>query len=118
MVVEQTVENEDWQEEFLIDKPVNDSKYFSDPVPEGGLVYVTSFKFLNDGTKKQNKFGKQVVEFFIEHDGKEKILSVNITNFDILKAIAKAKPVVNKTVDWQRSGSTQKDTRRAIRFKQ
>ena len=116
MVNEQVIETEDWQEEFLIDKPVSDSRYFSDAVPEGQLVYTTKFKFKNDGTKKQNKFGKQVIEFFIEHEGKEKILSIGLTQFDVLKAIAKAKPITGKTVDWQRSGTTQKDTRRAIRF--
>lgn len=107
----------DWQEEYLAEKPVGDSKYFSDAVPEGQLVYTTIFKFLTEGEKQTNKFGKQVISFKILHEGKEKILDIGATQYEVLKVIAKAKPIINKEVEWQRSGTTQKDTRRAIKVK-
>lgn len=107
---------ETWEEEYLIDKPITDSKYFSDAVPEGQLVFTAKFKFLSEGEKKINKFQKSVISFRIEHEGKEKLLEIGTTQFDILKTIAKAKPITGKTVDYQRSGTTQKDTRRAIKL--
>lgn len=112
-----TVTNLDWQDEYLAERISTDSKYFSDSVPEGQLVYTTTFKFLSEGEKQVNKFGKQVVTFKIMHEGKEKVLDIGATQFDVLKVIAKARPIIGKEVEWQRSGATQKDTRRAIKVK-
>jgi hypothetical protein len=121
MVIEQKVEvansNGDWSDEYKGDRPVDNSKYFSDAVPEGKMSFKTTFKFLTEGNKITNKFNKTVIQFQILHEGKEKQLEISTTNFDILKTISQAKPIKDKEVEWERVGSTQKDTRRGITFK-
>lgn len=112
----QTDSNQDWAEGYKDDKPKNDSKYFSDTVPEGELIYSTKFTFKSEGEKKKNKWDNESITFKIEHEGKEKILEINGTNFDVLHTIAKNKPLTGKTVQWQRQGIGQKNTRRAIKF--
>ena len=114
--VKQTNSNGDWSDEYKGDKPQMDSKYFSDTVQKGELIFTTSFKFLNEGEKKTNKWGNNSIVFTISHEGKEKILEVNGSNFDVLHAISENKPITGKTVQWQRSGVGQKETRRAIKF--
>ena len=111
-----TNSNGDWSDEYKGEKPQLDSKYFSDAVQKGELFYATSFKFLDEGEKKTNKWGNTSIVFKITHEGKEKILEISGSNFDVLHAIAENKPVANKTVQWQRSGVGQKETRRAIKF--
>lgn len=120
MVIEQKVEvtnsNGDWSDEYKEEKQKTDSKYFSDTVPQGELFYSTKFVFKSEGEKKENKWGKESILFRIEHEGKEKLLEISGTNFDVLHTIAKNKPLVGKPVQWQRQGIGQKDTRRAIKF--
>ncbi len=106
----------DWSDEYKGDKPKRDSKYFSDAVPEGEIVFVTKFKFLNEGEKITNNWGKESIVFKIDHEAKEKVLEVSGSNFDVLNTIAKNKPLTGKDVSWQRSGVGQKETRRAIKF--
>jgi hypothetical protein len=114
--VKVTNSNGDWSDEYKGDKPKNDSKYFSDTVPTGDIVYTTKFKFLSEGNPKENKWGNKSIEFKIEHDGKEKVLEISGSNFDVLHDIAEHKPLIGKTVEWQRSGVGQKETRRKIKF--
>jgi hypothetical protein len=114
--IKQTNSNGDWSDKYKGDKPTQDSKYFSDTVQNGDLVYSTKFKFLNEGNPKQNKWGNESIEFKILHEEKEKTLEISGSNFDVLHEIAEHKPVLNKTVEWQRSGVGQKETRRKIKF--
>ena len=114
--VEATNSNEDWSDEYKGDKPKLEGKFFSDTVQSGELYYATKFKFKDEGNKKTNKWGNASIEFKIEHDGKEKILEISGTNFDVLHEISEHKPITNKTVEWQRSGVGQKETRRKIKF--
>jgi len=117
--INETNSNEDWANEFKGDQPANSGKYFSDKVEEGELSFKAQIKFLDEGQKETSKtpWGeKQVITFKIEHEGKEKIMQVGINQFDYLKAIAEAKPVTGKQAIVQRTGTTQKDTKRTIKF--
>jgi len=114
--VEVTNSNGDWSDEYKEENTKNDSKYFSDKVQEGELIFSTKFTFKSEGEKKTNKWNNESIVFLIEHEGKEKTLEISGSNFDVLHTIAKNKPLLNKTVQWQRQGLGQKDTRRAIKF--
>jgi hypothetical protein len=85
-------------------------------VPEGELSFRAEIEFKSEGEKVVNKFGKPVIRFSILHEGKEKVMEVGQNQYDYLKLVAEAKPLVNKKAIHQRSGSTQKDTRRTIKF--
>lgn len=118
---EKIVNTENWEEEFLADKPKTDSKYFSDTVPEGQLSFKKEFAFKSDGEQKINSYKNPVVNFIIEVDGKEKIWEVSKKQWEILKVIANKKKekgtLVGLKVNLERTGKTQTDTRRAIKFK-
>ena len=120
MVEEKIIEtNSDWAEEFQGDAPATDQKYFSDKVPEGELSFRTEITFLNEGTKETIKtpWGqREVITFKIQHEDKEKTMQVGTTQFDYLKIIAEHKPITNKKAIVQRTGTSQKDTRRTIKF--
>ena len=105
----------DWSDEYKGDKPKNDSNWFSDIVQEGELSYTAEITFKTEGEKTTNKFGKEVIRFLIEHEGKEKTMEVGTNQYDYLKILATNKPLVGKKFKHSRSGSTQKDTRRTIK---
>jgi hypothetical protein len=107
----------DWEDDYLGDKPTNNSKYFSDTVPEGQLSFKTTFKFLTKGTKIVNNYKREVITLQIQHEGKEKTLEIGTTQYEVLNEMAKHKPVTGKEVEWERTGIGQKDTRRKIKFK-
>lgn len=113
---EKIIEVKDWTEEYRGERTPTDSKFFSDKVAEGQLAYITKIKFKTSGEKATNSFGKEVVKFIIEHEGKEKVLEIGVNQYDLLSTIAKKENLVGSTADWQRSGTNQKDTRRAIKF--
>ena len=114
--IKTTNSNGDWSDEYKEENAKSDSKYFSDKVQEGELIFSTKFTFKSEGEKKTNKWNNDSIQFQIEHEGKEKTLEISGSNFDVLHTIAKNKPLLNKTVQWQRQGLGQKDTRRAIKF--
>lgn len=114
--IKQTNSNGDWSDEYKEEITKNDSKYFSDKVQEGELIFSTKFTFLNEGNTKENKWGNKSIEFKILHEEKEKTLEISGSNFDVLHTIAKNKPLTGKVVQWQRQGIGQKDTRRVIKF--
>jgi hypothetical protein len=107
---------ENWINEYQGERTTTGSKYFSDTVPEGQLSFKCKIMFLDEGEKKVNNFEKEVIAFRIQVNGEEKLWEVNATNFDLLKTIAKASPLVGKTAELERTGTTRKDTRRAIKF--
>ena len=111
-------EEKDWSEEYKGERPSGESNWFSDVVQEGELSFRAEIVFLTEGEKVVNKFGKPVIRFSITHDGKEKTMEVGQNQYDYLKIVAENKPLVNKKAVHQRSGSTQKDTRRTIKFVQ
>lgn len=113
--IETTNSNGDWSDEYKGDKPKNDSNWFSDVVPEGELSYTADIEFKTEGEKTINKFGKEVIKFLILHEGKEKTMEVGCNQYDYLKIIANNKPLIGKKFKHQRTGSTQKDTRRTIK---
>jgi len=106
----------DWSEEYKGDRPTTDGKYFSDTVPQGEMIFSTEFTFKDEGRKTTNKWGKESITFNIDHDGKEQVLEIVGTNFDLLKTLAEAKPLTEKKVQWQRSGEGQKNTRRKVKI--
>jgi hypothetical protein len=112
----ETNSKEDWSEKYKGDRPSTDGKFFSDTVPEGEMIYSTEFVFKDEGKETTNKWGKETIVFTINHNGKEQILEIVESNFDLLKIIGEAKPLTGKKVQWQRSGVGQKDTRRKIKF--
>jgi hypothetical protein len=113
---ETTNSEKDWAEEYKGERPAGDSNWFSDVVPEGELSFRAEITFLTEGEKVVNKFVKPVIRFTIEHEGKQKTMEVGQNQYDYLKIVAEAKPLEGKTAIHQRSGSTQKDTRRTIKF--
>lgn len=113
--VKVTNSNGDWSDEYKGDRPKNDSSWFSDIVQEGELSFTAEIKFKTEGEKVENKFGKEVIRFIIEHEGKEKTMEVGTNQYDYLKILAGCKPLVGKKFKHQRTGSTQKDTRRTIK---
>jgi hypothetical protein len=114
--IEVTNSEKDWANEYQGERPVGDSNWFSDVVAEGELSFRAEITFQSEGEKVTNKFGKPVIRFTIEHEGKEKTMEVGQNQYDYLKIVAEAKPLVGKKAIHQRSGSTQKDTRRTIKF--
>ena len=117
MGIETLVEVKDWTEEYLIEQPKKQSDYFSDTVPEGELIFKGEIKFLTEGIEKINNFNTPVVFFEIEFEGKKLKWDVSKKQWQILKEIAKAKPLIGKTAILQRQGSNQTDTKRTIKFK-
>lgn len=113
--VEVTNSNGDWSDEYKSDRPKSDSSWFSDIVPENEIAYITEIKFKTEGEKTVNKFGKEVIKFLIEHEGKEKTMEVGTNQYDYLKILATNKPLIGKKFKHQRTGTTQKDTRRTIK---
>lgn len=113
--VEVTNSSGDWSDEYKGEKPKSDSNWFSDIVQEGELVFTAEIKFRTEGEKTVNKFGKEVIKFLIEHEGKEKTMEVGTNQYDYLKILATNKPLIGKKFKHQRQGSTQKDTRRTIK---
>ena len=114
--IEQTNSNGDWSDEYKGERQAGDSNWFSDVVAEGELSFKAEIKFKTEGEKVTNKFGKPVIRFTIEHEEKEKTMEVGANQFDYLKIVSENKPLVGKKAVHQRSGSTQKDTRRTIKF--
>ena len=112
----ETNSNGDWSDEYKGERPSGDSNWFSDVVQEGELSFRAEIEFQSEGEKVTNKFGKPVIRFIITHDGKEKTMEVGQTQYDYLKIVAENKPLTGKKAIHQRSGSTQKDTRRTIKF--
>jgi len=108
--INETNSEEDWTNEYQGERPIGDSNWFSDVVAEGELSFRAEITFKSEGEKVTNKFGKPVIRFTIEHEGKEKTMEVGQTQYDYLKIVAEAKPLVGKKAIHQRSGSTQKDT--------
>ena len=106
----------DWTEEYKAERPVGESNWFSDVVQEGEISFTAEITFKTEGEKVTNKFGKPVIRFVIEHEGKEKTMEVGQNQYDYLKIVAENKPLTGKKAIHQRSGSTQKDTRRTIKF--
>jgi len=107
----------DWSEEYKQERPNKDSNWFSDVVQESELSFTATITFKSEGEKTINHWDKPVIRFIIEHEGKEKTMEVGCNQFDYLKILANAKPLTGKTAIHQRTGSTQKDTRRTIKFK-
>ena len=105
-----------WTEEYEGERQTSDSTWFSDVVQEGELSFRAEIVFLSEGEKVTNKFGKELIRFLINTDGKEKTMEVGCNQFDYLKIVAQNKPLEGKKAIHQRSGSTQKDTRRTIKF--
>jgi len=114
--IEVTNSNDDWADEYKGERPNSDSTWFSDVVQEGELSFRAEITFKSEGEKVINKFGKPVIRFIIDHDEKEKTMEVGQNQYDYLKIVAENKPLTGKTAVHQRSGSTQKDTRRTIKF--
>jgi hypothetical protein len=112
--MEQT--NLNWEDEYKQERPIGDSNWFSDVVQEGEISFTAEITFKTEGEKVTNKFGKEVIRFIIDHEGKEKTMEVGCNQYDYLKIIANNKPLVGKKARHQRTGSTQKDTRRTIKF--
>jgi len=112
---EETITISNWEDEYKQDRPIGDSNWFSDVVEAGEISFTAEITFKSEGEKVTNKFGKEVIRFLIQHEGKEKTMEVGCNQFDYLKILAQAKPLVNKKAIHQRSGSTQKDTRRTIK---
>ena len=108
--------NSNWEDDYTGDRPTGDSNWFSDVVQEGELSFRAEIEFKSKGEKVINKFGKEVIRFTIEHESKEKTMEVGCNQYDYLKIIATNKPLVGKKARHQRTGSTQKDTRRTIKF--
>ena len=115
--MEETKTNlEDWSEEYKQERPQGESNWFSDIVQEGEISFTADITFKTEGEKVTNKFEKQVIRFTIEHEGKEKTMEVGCNQYDYLKIIAENKPLLGKKAKHSRTGSTQKDTRRSIKF--
>lgn len=107
--------NGDWSDEYKGERPKQDSSWFSDIVQDGELSFTAEIKFKTEGEKTTNKFGKEVIKFIIEHENKEKTMEVGTNQYDYLKILAANKPLVGKKFKHQRTGSTQKDTRRTVK---
>ena len=107
----------DWSDEYKAERTPSESNWFSDVVQEGELSFRADITFKDEGTKTINKFGKEVIHFTITHEGKEKSMEVGCNQYDYLKVVAQNKPLTGKSAVHQRTGSTQKDTRRNIKFK-
>ena len=114
--IEVASSNGDWSDDYKGDKPKMDSSWFSDIVQEGELSFAAEIKFKTEGEKTTNKFGKEVIKFIIDHEGKEKTMEVGTNQYDYLKILATNKPLLGKRFKHQRTGSTQKDTRRTIKL--
>jgi len=114
LIIETT--NGDWSDEYKGERPTTDSTWFSDVVEDGEISFRAEIVFLSEGEKVTNKFGKEVIRFLINTDGKEKTMEVGANQFDYLKIVAANKPLAGKSAVHQRTGSTQKDTRRTIKF--
>ena len=113
---EKETTNSNWEDEYKQERPAGDSNWFSDVVQEGELSFRAEIEFKSEGEKVINKFSKPVIRFSILHEGKEKTMEVGQNQYDYLKIVAEAKPLIGKKAIHQRSGSTQKDTRRTIKF--
>jgi len=114
-----TNSNEDWAKEYEGDNPTQNNKYFSDKLVDDEVSFTAEIIFKNEGEKETIKtpWGeRKVITFKIEHEQKEKIMQVGETQFDYLKAIANAKPLTGKKAKVTRVGTTQKDTKRTIKF--
>jgi len=108
--------NEDWSEKYKGDKPASDSTWFSDIVQQDEISFVTEITFKTEGEEVINKFGKPVIRFTIDHERIEKTMEVSCNQYDYLKTLILNKPLIGKTAKHSRTGSTQKDTRRNIKF--
>ena len=106
----------DWSDEYKKERPTGDSNWFSDVVEEGEISFTAEITFKTEGEKTTNKFNKEVIQFIVDHEGKEKTMEVGCRQFDYLKIVATNKPIIGKKARHQRTGSTQKDTRRTIKF--
>lgn len=114
---EQTITiSENWEDEYTAEKTAGESNWFSDVVQEGEISFTTDIEFKSEGEKVVNKFGKPVIRFTIQNEDKEKTMEVGCTQYDYLKIIATNKPLTGKKAKHSRTGSTQKDTRRTIKF--
>ncbi len=116
MVTEKEIETKNWSDDYTTERPVGEKDFFSDIVPEGQLSFKATIKFLSEGEKLVNKFGKECIRFNIEAGAKKLKWDIGCNQWELLRTIAHAKPLTGKLAQLERVGTNQKDTKRTMKF--
>ena len=89
---------------------------FNITLNKGEIARTEEVIFLNNGIPIDNQYGKSIL-FQIQHKNVDMVWFIKAKSFSILKEIKKNIPLEGKTFLVTRAGTTQADTRWAIKLK-
>lgn len=89
---------------------------FNITLNKGEIARTEEIRFINNGTKINNQYGESIM-FQIQHKNVDMVWFIKSKSYSLLKEIKKAIPVEGKAAEVTRAGTTQTDTRWAIKFK-
>jgi hypothetical protein len=82
---------------------------------KGEIARTEQILFLDNGYPIDNQYGKSIL-FKINYKGADFVWFIKAKSYYLLKEIKKAVPLEGKTAQVTRAGTTQADTRWAIKF--
>jgi len=119
MITEKIIEQEnDWTTDYLKENPTENKPRlpkFNIILNKGEIAHTETITFVSEGQKIDNQYGKSIL-FTIQHKNVDMVWFIKAKNFSLLNEIAKNKPLIGKTAQVTRAGTTQADTRWAIKF--
>ena len=117
---EKIVTISNWWEDKQYEPTTNDDKprlpKFNITIQKGEVARTELIEFLNNGEKIENQYGKSIM-FKIKYKEVEMVWFVKAKSFSILKELKVAQPLIGKCAYVTRAGTTQSDTRWAIKLK-
>jgi hypothetical protein len=118
-IIEKEITVSDWAEDYLRENSVETKPRlpkFNITLGKGEIAKTETITFITEGTKIENQYGKSIL-FTVNYKGVDMVWFIKAKSFSLLSEIAKNKPVAGKAADVTRAGTTQADTRWAIKFK-
>jgi len=88
---------------------------FNITLSKGEIARTETIQFLDNGFPIDNQYGKSIL-FKIQHKNVDMVWFVKAKSYSLLKEMKKAMPIAGKTAEVTRAGTTQSDTRWAIKF--
>lgn len=89
---------------------------FNITLTKGEIARTETITFQDNGVPIDNQYGKSIL-FHIKHKEADFVWFVKAKSYSLLKEIKKQMPIVGKTAEVTRAGTTQSDTRWAVKFK-
>ena len=110
-------EEVDWTVDYLKENQSDEKPRlpkFNITLGKGEIAKTETITFVSEGTMIDNQYGKSIL-FTINFKGVEMVWFIKAKSYSLLNAIAKAKPLDGKMAEVTRAGTTQSDTRWAIK---